>query len=128
MILPIVPKPPLVRNGIVIDSYLDIAVNKVCTLLSRPPESKDFFDLYFILSSSDYELEYLIRRAREKEAAFDNEEGILAFATNLLAVREFQLLPRMIKKLRLEDLKSFFILCILKFIFQAVEDVLGCSG
>jgi predicted nucleotidyltransferase component of viral defense system len=51
---------PLEAHGqIVVDSFEDIAVNKVCTILSRY-ESKDFCDLYFILHESRYDLEYLI--------------------------------------------------------------------
>jgi predicted nucleotidyltransferase component of viral defense system len=102
--------PPKVQGQIVVDSFEDIAVNKICAILSRQPsESKDFCDLFFILTESRYELDYLISRAREKEAAFDTEEGVLAFATNLLAVEEFQMLPRMIKPLTLEELRRYFV-------------------
>jgi hypothetical protein len=54
-------------------------------------------------------VDYLIGRAREKEAAFDEEEGILFFATNLLADRELQMLPRMSKPLSLEELREYFV-------------------
>jgi hypothetical protein len=98
-----------IYDNITVDSFEDIAVNKVCTILSRTFEAKDFCDLFFILNESHYPLDYLISRAREKEAAFDEEEGVLIFATNLLIVRDFQMLPRMIKPLSLEELKSFFV-------------------
>ena len=102
--------PPEIHGQIVVDSFEDIAVNKICAILNRqPPESKDFCDLFFILKESHYKLDYLIGRAREKEAAFDDEEGTLAFATNLLAVNEFQVLPRMIKPLSLEELRRYFV-------------------
>ena len=100
--------PPEIKGQIVVDSYEDIAVNKVCTILSRT-ESKDFCDLFFILNESHYELDYLISRAREKEAALDEEYGILDFATNLLTVEELQFLPRMIKPLTLEKLRAYFV-------------------
>jgi predicted nucleotidyltransferase component of viral defense system len=100
---------PETHDQIVVDSFEDIAVNKVCTILSRTFESKDFCDLFFILNESRYELDYLISRAREKEAAFDEEYGVLAFATNLLTVNELQYLPRMIKPLTLEDLRAYFV-------------------
>jgi len=102
--------PPEVHGHVVVDSFEDIAVNKICAILNRQPsESKDFCDLFFILKESRYELDYLIGRAREKEAALDQEEGVLAFATNLLAVDEFVILPRMIKSLSLEELSQYFV-------------------
>ena len=61
------------------------------------------------MNESHYQLDYLINRAREKEATLDEEERVLIFATNLLTVREFQMLPRMIKPLSLEELKRFFV-------------------
>jgi len=102
--------PPEVHGHVLVDSFEDIAVNKICAILNRQPsESKDFCDLFFILKESRYELDYLIGRAREKEAALDQEEGVLAFATNLLAVDEFVILPRMIKSLSLEELSQYFV-------------------
>ncbi len=103
--VPAMMAPPEIQGQIVVDSYEDIAVNKVCTILSRT-ESKDFCDLFFILNESHYGLDYLISRAREKEAALDEEYGILDFATNLLTVQELQFLPRMIKPLTLEELRD----------------------
>src|SRR6266849_1687971 len=85
--VPAMMAPPDIHNGIVVDSFEDIAVNKVCTILSRT-ESKDSCDLFFILNESHYGLDYLISRTREKEAALDEEYGILDFATNLLTVQE----------------------------------------
>ena len=102
--------PAQLHDHVVVDSFEDIAVNKICAILNRQPsESKDFCDLFFILRESRFTLDYLVRRTQEKEAAFDTEEGELGFATNLLAVEEFTILPRMIKPLRLEELQQFFI-------------------
>lgn len=84
----------ITRDKVVIDSLEDIAVNKVCAILSRqPPEPKDFFDLFFILQETRFSLDYLLARAREKEAAFDHEDGLLAFAARLLN-------PPSVRKLR----------------------------
>lgn len=99
--------PPHVVGKIVVDSFEDIAVNKVCAILNRdPPEPKDFADLFFILAESSYSVDYLLSRAREKEAFLDQEEGVLTFATNLLAVDRFEMLPRMLKPLSLETLRA----------------------
>jgi hypothetical protein len=108
--VPAIMAPPRMHGQIVVDSLEDIAVNKICAILGRqPPEPKDFCDLFFILNESRYALEYLLSRAREKEAAFDEAEGRLGFAVNLLAVQEFRMLPRMIKPLGLEGLCEFFV-------------------
>jgi predicted nucleotidyltransferase component of viral defense system len=46
--VPAMMAPPEVYDQIVVDSFEEIAVNKVCTILSRTFESKDFYDLFFI--------------------------------------------------------------------------------
>ena len=99
--------PPRHFGTVVVDSFEDIAVNKVCAIYGRSPsESKDFVDLFFILRESKFTLDYLVGRAREKEAPFDHEEAILEFATNLRGVKELHRLPRMIKPLTLEELQA----------------------
>lgn len=103
-------EPQVLKGIFVVDSFLDIAVNKVCTILSRgPDEPKDFVDLYFILTSSNYSLNYLVSRAREKEAAFDSEDGVLQFAARLRGVKNPLIMPRMIKPLSHEELSSFLV-------------------
>lgn len=106
--------PHTVLEGIVIDSFEDIATNKICAILSRQPsEPKDFYDLYFILKESHFTLEYLISRAREKEALLDTEDGTMLFAANLLTVQNLGLMrelePRIIKTVSAEKLQDFFL-------------------
>ena len=99
--------PPEMHENIIVDSFEDIAVNKICAILNRePPEPKDFVDLFFILEDSKYSVDYLMNRAREKEGTLDNEYGILQFATNLLRVEDFRFLPKMIRPVSLETLRS----------------------
>lgn len=102
----------LTREEIIVDSFEDIATNKICAILSRQPsEPKDFYDLYFILKNSHFTLDYLISRAREKEALLDTEDGTLLFAANLLGVQNLQLMrelePRLIKPVSAEELYKF---------------------
>lgn len=105
--VPAMISPPEMHENIIVDSFEDIAVNKVCAILNRePPEPKDFVDLFFILEDSKYSVDYLMNRAREKEGTLDNEYGILQFATNLLRIEDCQFLPRMIKTLSIEGLTS----------------------
>ena len=64
---------PTVHEKVMVDSFEDIATNKICAILSRQPsEPKGFYDLYFILKESQFTLDYLISRAREKEALVDS--------------------------------------------------------
>lgn len=103
-----------VHEGIVIDSFEDIATNKICAILGRQPsEPKDFYDLYFILQESQFTLDYLISRAREKEAFLDTEDGILLFAANLLTVQNLQLMrelePRIVKPVSAEKVQDFLL-------------------
>ena len=105
---------PTRHEEIIVDSFEDIATNKICAILSRQPsEPKDFFDLYFILQESQFTLDYLISRAREKEASLDSEEGILYFAANLLTVQNLPLMrelePRMVKPASAEQLSNFLL-------------------
>lgn len=68
--------PPGLHAPVVVDSFEDIAGNKIRAILNRQPsESKDFCALFFILQESRFTLDYLLRRALEKEATFDTEEG-----------------------------------------------------
>jgi len=105
--VPAIMSPSKVYGKIIVDSFEDISVNKICAILNRePPEPKDFADLFFILERSEYSVDYLLGRAREKEVTLDDAYGILGFATNLLRVRELQFLPRMIKPLSLDTLST----------------------
>ncbi len=117
--VPAIMAPPVIHDKVVVDSFEDIAVNKICAIFGRlPSEPKDFCDLFFILKESRFELDYLINRAKEKEAAFDKEDGILAFAASLLNVSEFQMLPKMIKPLTLDELNSYIVPIAKKLIRQ----------
>lgn len=100
--------PSKAFGKVAVDSLDDIAVNKVCAIPGRPvPESKDFCDLYFLLKECGYKLDTLIKRAKEKEALFDGEDGILVFATTLLEVKKLDQLPKMLKPLSLRELRKF---------------------
>lgn len=101
--------PALTVGRVVVDSFEDIAVNKVCAIYGRF-EVKDFVDLFFILKESKFTLDHLVGRAKEKEGAFDWEDAILEFATKLLGIKDLQLHQiRMIKPLSLDDLRSYLV-------------------
>lgn len=56
---------PLICNGILIDSFIDIVVNKLCAIADRI-DPKDYIDLYFAIKDSSLLLEDLIILAEKK--------------------------------------------------------------
>ncbi len=89
-------------EGLYIDSLLDIATNKLVTISQRE-DVKDFVDLYFLLQK--FSLWDLISGAKIK---FNLEIDPFLLASDLLKVEDFTFLPRMIKPLELNQLKSFY--------------------
>lgn len=91
-----------IKDGITIDSVLDIGINKMAALVQRG-EMKDFVDYYYL---------------EQKLGFWDLREGVLVkfrmeldpilFASDLLKVEEFTSMPRMIAPLSLTELKTFF--------------------
>ena len=94
-------KPVLIDN-LLVDSLTDIAVNKLLTISQRN-DVKDFVDLYYLLQQfSVWDLKEGVR------IKFNMEIEPLLLAADFLKVEDFDYLPRMIKKLSLDELKAFF--------------------
>jgi hypothetical protein len=87
---------------IVVDSELNIAVNKVTAIFGRAAP-KDFVDLYFLLKKG-YDLDELIRLAKDKDLGLTE----FYFAGMLRESRRITTLPRMIEPLTAEELRAFF--------------------
>lgn len=92
----------LVRDGITVDSLDNIAANKIIAIFGRA-DIKDFVDLYFILQAG-YDFDDLFTKAREKDTGLTE----FYFAGMLRQAEGFTHLPRMIKPLDLETLKTFY--------------------
>lgn len=90
--------------GVRVDSFEDIAVNKVCALSRQEP--KDYVDLYFILTKSEWTLEYLLERARLKDRMFDDPRGHLQFAYCLSLVGSLTLPAFMLKPLDAAEMQA----------------------
>lgn len=90
------------KDGILVDSLLDIAVNKLFTLFDRN-EPKDFVDLYFLLKT--FTLPALIKGVHKK---FDFTIAPLTMGSELLKVRHLTMMPRMITPLTQGGLVAFF--------------------
>ncbi|MCX7706882.1 MAG: nucleotidyl transferase AbiEii/AbiGii toxin family protein [Anaerolineae bacterium] len=89
--------------GIVVDSLLDIAANKVTAILSRA-DAKDFVDLYFVLPLLDYDIEELIELAKQKDPGLTE----FFFAAMLRQGHQARRLPVMRQPLDLAALIAFF--------------------
>ena len=97
---------PVKKDAILIDSILDIAVNKTFTILQNP-RARDYIDLYFILGKyKTFSFANLIKLARTK---FDSQIDLIQLGTQLLKAKDIQDLPRMLEKIDHQEWRAFFI-------------------
>lgn len=92
-----------IYKGIEIDSIKDIAANKLI-LLNLTQEAKDYVDLYFILKEK-YPVWELLKAVKMK---FKLDLDLISLGEDFLNVENIKYLPRMIKPLTLNQLKTFF--------------------
>jgi len=92
-----------VKHGsVIVDSLIDITTNKICAILGRT-EIKDFVDLYF-LHREILPLAHVFPLAKRKHVGLEEYGWAQAFSR----VRALAMLPRMIKPITLEELRTFF--------------------
>ncbi len=99
-----IEKPPI-KDGIKIDSLLDIAVNKIFTIFQNP-RSRDFIDLYFIVKQKKWSLSELMKKAQIK---FDIYVDAIQMGKQFMRVTEVKDYPRMIKKIDPHLWQKFFL-------------------
>lgn len=92
----------MIIDRVHIDSLVDIAVNKLLTISQRS-EVKDFVDLYFLLQK--FSLWDLIEGVSKK---FNVDVDPILLASDFLKIEDFDVLPRLIQPVSLEELKKFF--------------------
>lgn len=96
-------KEGLEIQGIEVDSLLDIATNKLQTIISRS-EVKDFVDLYFLLKKfTIWDLIYAV------EKKFNLEIDLVLLSADLLKVESFNNLPNMLVPFDLKKMQGFYI-------------------
>jgi predicted nucleotidyltransferase component of viral defense system len=103
------PYDPIARRerwrGLVVESLLDMTVNKVQALITRF-RPRDFVDLYFLLREGpERDLDRLLDFVRAK---FDAGADRLALAQNMLRATGINELPAMLRPVTREDLVAFF--------------------
>ncbi len=103
------PYDPIARRerwrGLVVESLLDMTVNKLQALLTRF-RPRDFVDLYFLLREGpELELERLLDFVRAK---FDAGADRLALAQRMLLANGIDELPAMLRPVTHDELVAFF--------------------
>jgi len=97
---------PLRKDGVLIDSIKDIAVNKAFTI-AQNPRARDFIDLYCILRKYKlFSFPKLIKAARAK---FDFQIDPIQLGAQLLKANDIQDLPRMLTKISHPKWRLFFV-------------------
>lgn len=92
--------------GILVDSLLDIAVNKAFTI-AQNARTRDFIDLYLILKKQKgWAFPDLLKMARTK---FDVYVDPIQIGSQLMRVAEIRDYPRMIQKLKDEEWQGYFL-------------------
>lgn len=92
-------------KNITVDSIYDIAVNKVHTVITHP-RARDFIDLYFIMREKKYDWHDLVKQAKVK---FDWHIDAVQLGLRLLEAAGASDYPRMLKPIKHEEWKSFFL-------------------
>lgn len=93
----------LIYKNIEVDSLFDIAINKFDAMHSRST-GKDMVDLFFLLKK--FTIWDLMEGARVK---FGRETDPWILSSDIeYVIKELLIIPRMIKPLKLEELKKFF--------------------
>lgn len=95
---------PAAGNALSIDTLEDIAANKMMALMDRI-EAKDFVDLYFIMTEGGIPFEKLRALVAEK---FHYTVESVTWGSEFAKARWLDKLPRMLKPVTLEELKTFF--------------------
>ncbi len=93
---------PSIKNGLLVDSPVDIAVNKLFTI-SQKPRGRDYFDLYCLIEK--YKLEDLRTMAKKK---FDWHIDPLHLASRLYEVALHLDDPILVKKISKKEIIHFF--------------------
>jgi hypothetical protein len=96
---------PQKKNGIFIDSLIDIAVNKFFTIYQQPA-SRHFIDLYSILEVAPFHWEDLSKLARNK---FDVVIDPMQLGSQLYTAKTIGQLPHMIKTIKEEAWRNFYL-------------------
>jgi predicted nucleotidyltransferase component of viral defense system len=97
-------EPPTPQDGLLIDSAIDIATNKLFTI-AQQPRGRDYYDLYALIQKYGYQIEQLRMLAKQK---FDWHIDPLQLASRLNEVDQHVDDPILVKAVNQNDLIAFF--------------------
>lgn len=97
-------EPPAQIDGLMVDSAIDIATNKLFTIVQNP-RGRDFYDLYAIINKYGYILEQLRKLAKQK---FDWHIDPLHMASMLNGVDQHLDDPILAKHIERSEVIHFF--------------------
>ncbi|MBI2426569.1 MAG: nucleotidyl transferase AbiEii/AbiGii toxin family protein [Candidatus Kerfeldbacteria bacterium] len=98
-------EPSRKHNGVMVDSLLDISVNKLFTIYQRP-RARDFIDLFCILKHEPkWSVDFLIKKAKIK---FDWHVDPIQLGAQFYKVKEAKDEPRMIVRIPRKEWEMFF--------------------
>lgn len=94
--------------GVKVDSFIDIATNKLLALFGRT-EPRDFVDVFFLIKEH-FSLEELIEKSRQKDPGLEEYYLAIAFHQAEELPDDLSKLPvKMVKPLDLKEMKNYFI-------------------
>lgn len=92
-------------GNLVIDSFYDIAINKLYTICGRF-KNRDFIDLYFILKKDEFSIDQLIARTLDK---FNSKIDYFYLSSRLLQVVDLpQIHPKMFIPFSFTEMIEYF--------------------
>jgi predicted nucleotidyltransferase component of viral defense system len=98
-----IEEPKKIR-GVLIDSLVDIATNKLFTI-AQNPRGRDYFDLFMIIQEKGYSVEQLRMLAKQK---FDWHVDPLQLATQFDKVDQFLDDPLLTREVKLKNFQKYF--------------------
>ena len=111
-------EPPSSKDGLLVDSIIDIATNKLFTI-SQKPRGRDYFDLFSIIEKYGYTIEQLRMFAKQK---FDWHVDPLQLGSRLNEVELYLDDPILEKDFDAAKLATFFQQQALKLKDQIIEE------
>lgn len=104
--------------GVKVDTFIDIATNKLLTLFGRV-EPRDFVDVFFLVKEK-FSLDELIAKSKQKDPGLDEYYLAVAFHQIKELPDEIENLPvEMVKPLDVKEMKDYFIKQALSLIDKA---------
>jgi len=95
---------PEIRDGLMVDSVLDIAVNKIFTIVQKP-RGRDYYDLYKIIEKYKFDISDLRMKAKIK---FDWDVDVLQLASRFNEVDKHIDDPIIVGEMDRGELLKFF--------------------